>query len=159
MIQPRYSAGRYFRLLFCFTTLGLLGACASMAPSYETPSVELRSFRPIEGQGMMPAFEIGLRVMNPNGSALNLRGISYTVSLEGREIVKGVGNELPKIEAYGEGIVTVTAEPNLIEGMNLISDLMREQPESVDYAFDAKLDVGALYPAIRVRDGGTLALR
>jgi LEA14-like dessication related protein len=37
---------------------------------------------------MAPAFEIGLRILNPNPQTLNLEGIVYTVSLQGHELVK-----------------------------------------------------------------------
>ena len=57
-----------------------LSACATMSPDYEEPTVTLSSFRAIPSEGMVPAFEIGLRILNPNSQALHLDGIVYTVS-------------------------------------------------------------------------------
>ena len=107
----------------------------------------------------MPQFEIGLRVINPNRETLKIRGVSYTVSLEGQELIKGVDNRLPAIEGYGTGDVTLTAAPNLLAGIRLITDLMSGPRDTFDYALEAKLDVGALMPAIRVRDEGEIALK
>lgn len=147
---------RYFVLL---TATMLLAACAGMGRGYETPSVSVSSFRALPSDGMLPAFEIGLRVTNPNGIALNLRGMSYTISLEGHEVIKGVANELPVIDAYGQGEVKVTAAADLFAGMRVVSDLLRENRDTFKYAFEAKLDVGRFWPAIRVTDAGSISLR
>ncbi len=130
-----------------------------MTPGFETPTVNVSSFRTVPSESGMPKFEIGLQVINPNSEALNLRGVAYTVSVEGRELIKGVGNDLPVIEGYGEGEFTVTATASLFEGAMLLKDLVSSPKGSLGYEFEAKLDVGALVPAIRVRDEGEFSLQ
>lgn len=137
----------------------VLSACSGMRPGYETPTVTINSFKALPSQGALPNFEIGLHVINPNREALSLRGVSYTVSLDGHELIKGVGNELPVIEAYGEGGFTVTASPNLFAGIGFVTDLMRGPKDSVKYKLEAKLDVGTMRRAIRVSDTGEISLR
>ncbi len=138
---------------------GVLQACAGLRPGYETPTVTINSFRALPSQGALPNFEIGLHVVNPNREALKLRGVSYTVSLGGHELIKGVGNELPVIEAYGEGSLTLTASPNLFAGIRLVTDLMNSSTDKVRYKLEAKLDVGRIQPSIRVSDSGEISLR
>ncbi|WP_405232459.1 LEA type 2 family protein [Lentisalinibacter salinarum] len=141
-------------------TLALgLGACTGLRPGFETPTVTVSSFRPLPGDGAVPRFEIGLHIVNPNREALKLQGLAYTVSLEGRELVKGVDNDLPVIEGYGEGDVTLVATPNLLGGIRLVTDLMASPRDKFSYALEAKLDVGRFAPAIRVRDEGEIALQ
>ncbi|MBD3647047.1 MAG: LEA type 2 family protein [Pseudomonadales bacterium] len=137
----------------------VLQACAGLGPQYEAPTVTLNSLRAIPSGGALPSFEIGLHVVNPNSKALKLRGVVYTISLEGHEIIKGAGNNLPVIEAYGEDDVTLTASANLLSGLGLITDLLNRGRDSVSYEFEARLDVGALWPDIRVSDSGTINLR
>ena len=137
--------------------MGLQG-CASLKPDFETPTVTISSFKTLPSSGMMPAFDIGLRIVNPNSIALELRGISYTISLEGNEVIKGVGNDLPVIEAYGEGEFNLTASADLFAGMRLITELMKSNKDTFTYEVEAKLDIGAFTPAIRVRDGGEISL-
>jgi LEA14-like dessication related protein len=108
---------------------------------------------------MLPQFEIGLKVINPNREALHLAGVAYSVSLEGKEVIKGVQNQLPVIEGYGEGDLTLTAAPNLLGGIRLVTDLMSRPRESVDYVLEAKLDPGGFAIPIRVRDTGQITLR
>ncbi|HNP34849.1 MAG TPA: LEA type 2 family protein [Woeseiaceae bacterium] len=135
----------------------VLQACAGMRPGYETPSVTVNAFRVLPSAGTLPNFEIGLEVVNPNREALKLKGIAYTVSLEGQEVIKGVGNDLPVIEPYGTGQVTVTAAANLFAGIRLFREMMASQKGHFDYEFEAKLDLGGFYPPIRVKESGSLA--
>ena len=107
---------------------------------------------------MLPEFEIDLHVVNPNREALKLIGVSYTVSLEGHELIKGVGNDLPVIEGYGEGDITLNASADLFAGMGLIRELMSSHKDTLSYSFEAKLDPGALRPSIRVKDSGEVSL-
>jgi LEA14-like dessication related protein len=138
----------------------MLGGCASMGPDYEDPTVSVQSFRPVDagsGNGL-PAFEIGLRVINPNLEPLEIAGVSYTISLNGQQVIKGVGNDLPVIEGYGEGVFTLTASFNLMAGMRLFRSLMDEGGDKLDYSIDGKLDPGAFKRKIRISDSGTISL-
>jgi LEA14-like dessication related protein len=135
-----------------------LASCATLDPNYEEPTVTLSSFKALPSEGMVPAFEIGLRIINPNTQALNLEGIVYTVSLEGYELVKGVGKDFPVIEGYSEGEVKLTASANLLAGVRFVTNLMQEQRDTFEYEFKAKLDLGGLYPSIRVKEKGNIDL-
>ena len=148
------------RFLFVCTLLLviLLPACATLDPDYEEPTVTLSSFRAIPSESMVPAFEIGLRILNPNSQTLKLEGIVYTVSLQGHELVKGVGTDFPPIEGYSEGNVTLTASANLLAGIRFIGDMMGSPGENLEYEFKAKLDMGGLFPSIRISDTGNLNL-
>jgi len=139
-------------------TLVLVG-CTGMRPGYETPTVTISSFKTIPSEGGLPAFEIGLRVINPNVEPLELRGVAYTISIEGHELIKGVGNDLPVIDGYGEGEFKLTASANLFAGIRLITDLMRNNRSTFQYEFEAKLDIGAFLPAIRVRDSDEISFQ
>jgi LEA14-like dessication related protein len=131
-----------------------------MGPGYEVPTVSVQSFRPVAsdtGTGL-PSFEIGLHVINPNLDPLELAGISYTISLDGKDLIKGVGNDLPVIEGYGEGTFTLTAGFNVLAGIQLFRSLMNKEGDSFDYAFKAKLDPGAYKRKIRISDRGSISL-
>ncbi|MBT8088238.1 MAG: LEA type 2 family protein [Gammaproteobacteria bacterium] len=141
-------------------TVTLLSSCAGMGSGYETPTVTVQSFRAVPsdtGSGL-PSFEIGLHVTNPNLDPLELVGVSYSISLNGQKIINGVGNQLPVIDAYGEGTFTVTAGVNILSGIRLLRSLMDTTDGNFDYAFEAKLDPGAYRRKIRVRDSGSIAL-
>lgn len=148
------------RISVLVLTTVLLSACSGMRPGYETPSVSVQSFKtvPSETGSGLPSFQIGLQVTNPNLEPLELAGISYTVSLDGQKVIKGVGNELPVIEGYGEDTFTVTAAFNVMAGIRLVRSLMSKTNETFDYSFEAKLDPGSYKRKIRVKDSGTISL-
>lgn len=137
----------------------VFAACTTLNPNYEQPTVTLSSFKAIPSEGMVPAFEIGLRVINPNPASLNLRGIVYTVSLQGHELVKGVGKDFPVVEGYSEEVLILTASANLLAGIRFMGDLMGQTDQKLKYDFDAKLDMGGLFNAIRISESGEFDLR
>lgn len=136
----------------------LFPACATLDPDYEQPTVTISSFRAVPSEGMVPAFEIGLRIINPNSQSLNLEGIVYTISLQGHELVKGVGKDFPVIEGYSEAEVKLSASANLLAGIRFVGDMMDSPGENLEYEFKAKLDMGGLYPSIRVSETGNFNL-
>jgi LEA14-like dessication related protein len=152
-----YRPARFAYVAILLSIIGLQ-ACGSFGPGYESPTVTVSSFRAVPSESAIPDFEIGLRVINPNSQPLTLRGVAYTVSLGGHELIKGVGNDLPVIDAYGEGDLVLTASANLFAGIRLVSELISSPVEKLPYEFEAKLDTGAFRPAIRVSDVGEITL-
>ena len=147
-----------FRLLFLAGVL-LLSGCATNRADFDPPTVTVQSFRAVPGDGVAPAFEIGLRVVNPNRDALKIEGLAYTIALEGRPLIAGVGKDLPAISGYSEEIITVSANASLYESLQLLGELAAEPREKLRYDLETKLDVGVFYPAIRVSQSGEIALR
>ena len=106
------------------TIAAWLSACAGLG-TYEEPTVTVSSFRALPSEGAMPQFEIGLTVINPPRDPLKLEGISYTISLDGHDIIKGVGNRLPDIEGYGTGQMTVTASAMATQDSTMVMTAAR----------------------------------
>ncbi|MEM7053505.1 MAG: LEA type 2 family protein [Pseudomonadota bacterium] len=140
----------------------LLSACTSFGSGFEPPVVNLQSFRalPAEGNGMtgLPTFEIGLQVLNPTPETLRLEGVFYTIGLEGQSLLSGVANDLPEIEGYGEGTVTLTASVSVLGGMRLLQQLLNEPKDEFSYTFSAKLDPVGFGRTIRVEEHGEISL-
>lgn len=146
---------RYFILIL--VVFSLVG-CAQFYPNFETPTVSVTSFRVLPGQGALPMFEIGLHVINPNRTELKLEGISYHVDLEGYRVLSGVSNQLPVIEAYGEGDVVLQVQPDLFSTLSLFTDLMNQPREQFKFDLTAYLDVGGFMPKIKVQKEGLISL-
>lgn len=158
MIRSRFDAA-VLRTLLVIAMACCISACNGLGQAYEKPTVTVSGFRTLPSNGVMPNFEIDLHVVNPNREALKLIGVSYTVSLDGHELIKGVGNNLPVIDAYGDGTFTLTAAANLLSGVRLVTDLMNKSSDTFEYRFDAKLDVGRFSRNIRVQETGNISLR
>ncbi len=146
------------KIIISITTCLLFTACATLHPDYEEPTVIITSFHTLPSEGAIPAFEIGLRIINPNPAPINLEGVVYSVSLKGYELVKGVGKDYPQIEGYSEGDITLSASANLIEGIRFLANMVQNQDEALQYEFEARLDVGGFFPSLRVSQTGTFDL-
>jgi LEA14-like dessication related protein len=133
--------------------------CANLQSDFETPSVQLVSLQALPANGLEQRFTMGLRVANPNGLALNLVGMSYSIELEGFKLVTGVSNDIPSIAAYGEGLVNVEASVSLIDGVRLINGLLSKPQSELNYKIGAKLDTGLPFIGkIPVTDTGVINL-
>lgn len=146
---------RLLLLAACLLASLQLAGCATLSPNWEQPVVSLSHFRPAEAGG---GFDIGLKILNPNSSPLNLQGVVYTISVQGQDLIKGVGKGYEPIEAYGEGNIELSAAPNLMGGLRLLGEMMGRPEQQLDWEFEAKLDVGSLYPRIKVKEAGSLNL-
>lgn len=135
-----------------------LGAgCATLSPTFQTPTVNVTSFKLLPSESLTPQFEIGLRVVNPNAEKLSLRGMTYKVYLNEREVVQGAANDLPVVPAYGEAEFKVNANVGLLEGMHFVKDMLKHADGQVAYRVQANLDAGALFPMIRIEKSGSFA--
>lgn len=139
-------------------TIVVLAGCATVPSDFEQPKITVTSFKPLSRGSLTPEFEIVLRVTNPNRTALEVEGISYSIDLDGNEVMSGVSNNLPNIPAYGESEVKLRATANLMGGFKVLTGMMNQYKDQVDYAFHAKLDVGAFTPSIRVSKQGVFSL-
>lgn len=145
----------HLRLIFPMLMLLALTACASLSPSYEKPQVSITSFSLApQSSGMSPTFLIGLRVVNPNRSALPLQGMSYSVEVEDQRILSGAEPDLPELPGYGTAEFTISAAPDLLGSARLINQLLSGQRDSLHYRFTAKFDVGRLLPYITLEEEG-----
>ena len=150
---------RFAKLVVCVTLFITAIGCASLEPGFETPTVGVTSFRVLPSEGAAPKFEIGLHLVNPNRSSRKLEGLVYSVSLEGHKILTGVSNNLPVIEAYGEGDVVLVATADLLNSIGFFAGLLQPPTQNFDYKLDAKLDIGSFRTSNHVVKKGEISLQ
>ncbi|PLW69516.1 LEA type 2 family protein [Pseudohalioglobus lutimaris] len=144
--------------VFLFALL-LLSACASLQPEIDPPKVSLESFNALPSEGGAPRFEIKLRIANPNKQAFDIAGISYSVELQGQELISGVTNEVPVLEAYSEEVVTLEAGLQLFQLLRLLTGLGMQPTDTLEYRFMGKIDFKGFVPTQRVEETGTINLK
>ena len=157
--RSSFYRSSYRRFLFMLCAVLLLAGCATLSSDFKEPGVSLVSITPQIKNLFAPEFDVVLHVTNPNREALNIAGLSYTVHLQGNKLIEGVANELPVIDAYGEADISLRATADLMGGISLISDFLNTPGEQFDYEFNADIDLGALYPMVRVQRSGVISLR
>lgn len=139
--------------------LVLLSACASWAPGYEKPQINVTSFALApDSRGLAPRFLIGLQVINPNRRALPLQGMSYSVEVEGNRILSGAEPDLPRVEGYSSADIVIEASPDLLGSARLLNQLLSGQQQTLEYLFKARFDVGAILPYVTLEERGEFGL-
>lgn len=141
-------------ILFIFFSLT---GCTRFTPNYEEPTVGLKTFRLIPTDGIVPTFEIGLHIINPNRDSLAVKGLFYTVAIEGHNVLAGVANNLPEIKGYGEEDITIEATVDLLSGAKLIRSLLIQPTTKFQYTFNAKLDMGTFLPTMNIVEKGQIS--
>jgi LEA14-like dessication related protein len=149
---------KYIAIPLIFVIITALSSCTSLLPNFEEPQVSVNSFKVLPSGNLNPTFEIGLRVINPNSFALNLKGLSYTASIEGNKLLSGVANQLPIVPAYGEEEVKLNAQADLFGGFRLLADLLKPRETPIGYTLKVKLDVGTFALPIYITREGNLSI-
>ena len=137
----------------------LLAGCASLTTPLDPPNVSMDSFSSLPSESGAPRFLIKLRVQNPNEQTLDIAGVSYSIALMGQEVITGVSNEVPVIEGYSEGIVSLEANLKLFQLLRLLASLGQAETDELTYRFTAKIDFKGLVPTQRVEQEGLISLK
>jgi LEA14-like dessication related protein len=149
---------RIYKRVLVYLLLLTVTACAPFFPGFETPTASLSSLRVLPGNTIVPTFEIGLTISNPNRVPLTLDGMTYVVYLEGEPVLRGLSNQLPVIAAYGQGEVLIQARPDVFSTINLFTRWLNQPGDVFNYSFEAQLDVGRFIPRITIVRSGEISL-
>lgn len=120
----------------------LLAGCAGVFAPIEEPRVSIISVKVLPVTGIEQRIEVGLRVMNPNSSALEARGLVVNVGFNDLELLRGVAANPPRVPAYSEAEMTIVLSASLLNGMRLVKRLMERPDEPLQYRLEARLDLG-----------------
>ena len=137
----------------------LVTGCATLTEPMDPPRVSLEDFSSLPSEGAGPRFQIKLRIQNPNEQTLNIAGIGYGIELAGQEVITGVSKDIPVIEGYSEGVVTLDASLQLFKVLRLLASLGQTTADDLTYRFTAKIDFKGLIPTQRVEEEGQITLK
>jgi LEA14-like dessication related protein len=136
----------------------LLAACSGRGDvAFEPPVLSLTSFGLLPSEGKAPRIAIGLRVVNPNGTPLRMRGLSYTVALEGHRMVTGVTSRLAEVPPYAETEIELNSPIDLISSIKLFNELINTPGrQKLKYSLNARIDVDGMLAPLRLIEDGEL---
>lgn len=150
---------RYARYLLVVLVSFFLANCSMLQPKIEQPTVKVVGLQLLPAQGFTQPIQVNLLIANPNDRDLTLKGIAYTVGIENIDVLSGVSNQLPPLQAYQETPVTVVVSANVVQLFKLFEHFNRNGVKDVlNYNFSAKLDFSTWLPSLRVNEKGTFSL-
>jgi LEA14-like dessication related protein len=137
----------------------MVSACAHFGAGLEPPKIRVDSIQVLEAQGLNQRFRVGLRVINPNDRALPIKGLSYSLSLNGYGLLDGVTSRVPTLEPFSETSVEVEATTDLVAALRLLNEFVqRPDMQHLTYALTAKVSIQGWLGKITVEESGEVPL-
>lgn len=137
----------------------LVSGCASIGQSYQKPDIHLVSIKPLPSQSLEQRFLLGLRIINPNRSALPVRGLSYALEINGSKVLSGATGDIPQIPAYGDVLVEVSSGTSLLGGVKALSRILANPDMPFSYALSVRLDSHWWLFPVTVTEAGEIELQ
>lgn len=133
-----------------------LSSCATM--HLQKPHVSLVNFSPRPINGFEAAFDITLKVQNPNSVSLPLSGMTYEIALNGDSLLKGATGNLPTIPAYGEDEIQLSISTSLLSAPKILLNLLNKPNTDIRYQFKSRLDLKGILPSFNIVEEGVLPI-
>lgn len=148
------------RIFGVFTLIMILviSGCATLPNLLKDPSVALESVSLANNNLLSPRFKLVLRVTNPNSIALPVKGMSYTINIQGVELFSGATNDIPQIAAYGDTVLTLELGTNIIKAGNLLRLLLDKSTNTISYNIGAQIDLSGIPTHFNINEAGVINL-
>jgi LEA14-like dessication related protein len=106
----------YIAALTAVVSIGtaMLAGCAGLGGRLEPPRVTLSDVRVEAVRLFETVFLLELRILNPNDSPLDIKGVSCHFDLNNKTFASGVSDVQTQIPAYGAGTIPVTVYSSVL---------------------------------------------
>ena len=149
------------RLLVMLAALTGLGACQTMPENLiETPEVALRDVQ-VVGLGFnAQTFLLSFDISNPNGFALPVNHVTYSVKLDGERFATGRTPGEIRVPASGSTQFSISVELDLLNTAPALLSIVREGVRrDVPYELKGELGIDIPFtPPVTYRSEGAIRL-
>jgi LEA14-like dessication related protein len=138
MKAEKHVVAKIFLLLCCTATLT---ACSFFGGYQETPHVSLVSIQPLEMGLLEQRYGLQLRILNPNDKEIPVKGLSYSIEINGHEFAYGVSRQPVTIPPFSEALLDVEVISNLLNIMQQFQEMSSENRNSLNYRLRGKISL------------------
>lgn len=138
MKAEKHVVTKIFQLLCCTVTLS---ACSLFGGYQETPHVSLVGIQPIEMGLLEQRYGLQLRILNPNDKEIPVKGLSYSIEINGHEFAYGVSRQPVTIPPFSEALLDVEVVSNLLNVMQQFQEISGENRNSLKYRLRGKISL------------------
>jgi len=103
-------------------------------------------------------YGLRLRIQNPNDRAIPVKGLSYSLQINGEEFAYGVSAESTTVPAFGEALLDVDATSSTLNVIKQFKSISGSTVLRFDYQLSGKLKVSNHLMSVPFNYGGTLEL-
>ena len=127
----------FLRALVPALLAALVAGCALFAPRFVTPRLSVVDVQLQHADLIEQQLKVRLRVQNPNDRRLPVKGLAYTLEIEGQELAHGVSGASFVVPANGEAEFDTNVTANLAGVMMKL--LRRGSAPNVAYRLSGKV--------------------
>jgi len=98
---------RNYIFIFISTLLLTFFACVGVNKRHESPTVHIADIAVKELKPLEAIFNVQLRVLNPNDTAIIAKGINFDIEINNNHLATGVSNAAIEIPAFGTAILPI----------------------------------------------------
>jgi len=142
----------------------LLAGCVALGPKLRTPDLSIIDVQLVKGDLFEQRLKARMRVQNPNAIGLAVRGITYTIELDGQELGRGLSGSSFIVPPSGEAEFDMNITANLAGTLLKLVDRARKSggapPNELAYRLrgEVRLEKGLLR-TVPFDQKGTIKLR
>lgn len=153
---------RRFRLhpITLSLVLVLLAGCAgsrlyqALAPSVAVSDITVDHISFVE-----QAFTVALRVSNPNGFALPVAGIDYSLQVDGKQVVDGQSIDGFTLPANGSQVVQLSLAGDFLNTLDLFQSWREAGSKMLDYELTGHIRLAGVPISLPFSYADSIALR
>lgn len=136
-----HSAFRFTVLLILAMSVSACSSVNALRQIVDPPKVSLANVKLVSAGLLEQRYRLSLRVQNPNGVPIPIRGLDYSVSLAGAEFANGVSASSFTLPANGEDLVEIDVSTNLIDSARRVYALLKSGDDRVAYGLSGNVQV------------------
>jgi LEA14-like dessication related protein len=129
---------RVARLLLIFALLATVSGCSALRPELEAPRLAIVHVAMTSADIFNQQFRLRVNAQNPNKRELKIKGLDYTLFLEGDGFAEGMLNKPFTIPAEGETDFDMTVKTNFVSGIGRLLSRLNGRTQ-VNYTLQGKL--------------------
>jgi LEA14-like dessication related protein len=132
----------------------LLAGCSIVFPKFKAPQLTVVSAQVQKGDLWTQHVKLRVRVQNPNTRTLPVKGLEYTLDLDGQPFAEGSSATSFVVPAGGEAEFDTTVKVNVASA--LVRLLSRDRDQLVEYHLKGKVSLSAgLWRSVRFDQQGS----
>lgn len=149
--------------LAALVLLLLLGGCAALGPRLQAPTLDIAGVELVKGDLFAQQLRARVRVQNPNDRELRVRGITYSITLGGEELGRGLSGSSFVVPALGQAEFDMMVTANLAGTLLRLIERARKaggMPDELPYELRGEVTLASgMIRAVPFEKRGSLALR
>lgn len=137
-------SSRFFVFAGAVLLIAMISGCASTGELANPPRVSLASLRLAEIGLVEQRYAARLRVQNPNDARLDVRGMEYTIYVNGQKFADGVSGRNFSVPGYSEKIIEVNLTSTVLRVFEQLRNLGDGESKIFRYRIAGSLSLEGL---------------